>query len=128
MTLDKLHVVGQEDANKRRIQRGLPPSETASFVETGEFFYDDKAENRDLLSWRNCNKSFTVYKYTRNQSKVATFLCDDAKCDYARNSTPIIAWRELENGKVVLNSCPGCDGKPSAERSRKAPDRLVAKG
>lgn len=130
ITFDKLKVLDQEAADELRQRRRLDESKTASFFKLKERHFKDDEESRGMLSFRNCNKSFTVYVYTRNNDKEATFLCNNQACENAKRSVPIRAWRVLdkeedEEGKVVLNRCNLC--KQSIDdftRGHKEIDRL----
>jgi len=126
LTLAELPVgPGREAANKRRLEKGMDSSPIATFFDVKEFPFTDIPENRNLLSWRRCNKSFSLFLYTRNQSKDATFLCSNLNCENAKKNVPIPAWKRLEDDKIVSNStCPCCDITARTSRLRSAPERF----
>ena len=129
LTLEKMPMgPGLEEANKRRTRQGLRPSETATFFTEKVIEFDDTDENRDMLTFRVCSKDFSIYLYTRTQSTVPTFLCNNAKCSHAINNVPIDARKELDTGRTVLNRCPICNTAITTQsaRSRKAVKRFVA--
>lgn len=128
LTLDKLKILDQAAANRLRQHRRLDASETASFFDLQEYHFPDDDESRGMLTFRNCNKSFTVYKYTRNDNREATFLCNNRACENAKRNVPIPASRVLdkeedEEQKVVPNCCNLCGQKiDEVWRDRKEPD------
>lgn len=126
VTLNKMKILSENSAKNRRLKAGfkMNANDKASFFDVETFYYDEKSEKDELLSFRSVLKEFTVYKYTRNKN--ATFLCATRSCPNAQGNVPIQAWRELDDGKVVLNKCELCDSCSIAkyERDRNKPDRL----
>ena len=123
LTLDRLNMGASKSVvnEYRRRWMNKEEDEEASFFEEEQFKFEDCLENIGLLSFRNCNKSFTVFKYTRTKKKDATFLCCNPKCKLAMQSTPTQAWKEVD-GRIVLNYCE-CGG----HKGVKAPRTLEAK-
>lgn len=125
VTLEKLKILDEKQARERRTNQGLTTGlgDLASFFDFESFHYEETSKNRRMFSFRKCMQEFYVYKYTRNQEK-ATFLCASPDCCNAKNNVPIQAWRELDDGKIVLNKCELC-GSNVGERPRR--DRRPAK-
>lgn len=87
-----------EEANMIRARLGLQESEAASFYNVEEY----ELFGKGLLSWTD--KSFVVYKYTRTNQSVATFLCCNPKCEKARSMEAIPACR-MEGDSFLINHC-----------------------
>jgi hypothetical protein len=105
--------------NRIRQANGLPEHEQASFYELKTV--EDEG-GPDKLTFTVM--PYTIYIYTR--TKDSTFLCDDACCDYAKNATPILAYKTIGEGHgeklVSVVECPGCETPRRARRQRKGVD------
>jgi len=87
-----------EEANMIRKRLFLKESDEASFYNVEEY----ELSGKGLVSWTD--NSFVVYKYTRTQQPVATFLCCNRNCAKAREMQAISATRKEDN-VVVMNHC-----------------------
>lgn len=125
ITLDKLPAgPSLNDVNGYRSRHGLDESPDASYFTLEEYPYANDPRNKNLFSWMTHKVDFTLYKYTRTESADAMSLCGDPKCPYDNQTTPFQAWKKLEDGKVVLNSCP-CGYTIPLRRVRN-PDYIIA--
>jgi hypothetical protein len=105
------------EANEIRKSNGLPEHEQASFYEL-KTVEDEGGEDKLTFT----EMPYTIYIYTRTGD--ATFLCDVARCAYAKNATPILAYTTIEEGNhderlVTVAECPCCATPRRARRKRK---------